>query len=203
MARPEGFEPPTTWFVARYSIQLSYGRSFLWRANSDDFALSCQLQSVFERNRFLFMAESEGFEPSMELQTPYSLSRGAPSAARPALQKTTFALLPMTLRAMQRSALFGTSSLTPPGPALILNAVLRCLRQLRQPLGQLQLFVSDPLLGINRCNSISSYISYKRILLFSPKKKQWPLTLREPLPYRQPILQVPALYDLLVLPALP
>ncbi|MEW7986881.1 MAG: recombinase family protein, partial [Candidatus Thiodiazotropha sp.] len=29
------------------------------------------------------MAEREGFEPSMELLTPYSLSRGAPSAARP------------------------------------------------------------------------------------------------------------------------
>ncbi len=25
MAGPEGLEPPTTWFEARYSIQLSYG----------------------------------------------------------------------------------------------------------------------------------------------------------------------------------
>ena len=35
MARPERFELPTTWFVARYSIQLSYGRKFMalrpWR----------------------------------------------------------------------------------------------------------------------------------------------------------------------------
>ena len=31
------------------------------------------------------MAEREGFEPSMELLTPYSLSRGAPSASRPSL----------------------------------------------------------------------------------------------------------------------
>ena len=28
MARPERFELPTTWFEARYSIQLSYGRGF-------------------------------------------------------------------------------------------------------------------------------------------------------------------------------
>ena len=29
MARSGGFEPPTAWFVARYSIQLSYARTVL------------------------------------------------------------------------------------------------------------------------------------------------------------------------------
>jgi hypothetical protein len=29
LARPERFELPTTWFEARYSIQLSYGRADL------------------------------------------------------------------------------------------------------------------------------------------------------------------------------
>ena len=33
------------------------------------------------------MAETEGFEPSIGLQTLYSLSRGAPSATRPRLQR--------------------------------------------------------------------------------------------------------------------
>ncbi len=30
MVRPEGFEPPTLWFVAKCSIQLSYGRTATW-----------------------------------------------------------------------------------------------------------------------------------------------------------------------------
>ena len=29
MVRPERFELPTLWFVAKYSIQLSYGRTLL------------------------------------------------------------------------------------------------------------------------------------------------------------------------------
>ena len=30
LARPEGFEPPTFWFVAKHSIQLSYERLFIY-----------------------------------------------------------------------------------------------------------------------------------------------------------------------------
>ena len=36
-----------------------------------------------------YMVEREGFEPSIELQTLYSLSRGAPSATRTPLQRIT------------------------------------------------------------------------------------------------------------------
>ncbi len=64
-----GFEPPTAWFVARYSIQLSYAPNL-----------------YFTRLPLKEMVEKEGFEPSIELQTLYSLSRGAPSATRTPLR---------------------------------------------------------------------------------------------------------------------
>jgi hypothetical protein len=34
MVRPEGVEPPTYWFVASCSIQLSYGRTLRWKQPS-------------------------------------------------------------------------------------------------------------------------------------------------------------------------
>ena len=43
LVRPEGFEPPTFWFVAKHSIQLSYERIFLTnnKYNTKKYAL-CQ-----------------------------------------------------------------------------------------------------------------------------------------------------------------
>ena len=45
-----------------------------------------QTQKTPRCGAFLCLAEKEGFEPSMGLLTPYSLSRGAPSATRPLLR---------------------------------------------------------------------------------------------------------------------
>src|SRR5699024_2791006 len=47
MARPERFELPTAWFVARYSIQLSYGRvSTCFRAAPEAFPVRRELFRV-------------------------------------------------------------------------------------------------------------------------------------------------------------
>ncbi len=48
MVRPERFERPTPWFVAKYSIHLSYGRI-----------------QLFILKQLLTLAEREGFEPSV------------------------------------------------------------------------------------------------------------------------------------------
>ena len=59
MARSGGFEPPTAWFVARYSIQLSYERTKENRPNN-----TLNISERFYRlMNSLCMARSGGFEP--------------------------------------------------------------------------------------------------------------------------------------------
>ena len=45
MARWGGFEPPTPWFVARYSIQLSYQRVGLVIENKDAYSAFIRILS--------------------------------------------------------------------------------------------------------------------------------------------------------------
>ncbi len=79
MVRPERFELPTLWFVARYSIQLSYGRTrknwLLLRLSS------CPFPPLLE--------EREGFEPSMEFypHTPLAGERLRPLGHLSAMRK--------------------------------------------------------------------------------------------------------------------
>ena len=76
MARPEGFEPPTTKFVAWYSIQLSYGREAETKLSASksvvstlDFVENSLATILFPADQChpperLELAEWEGFEPS-------------------------------------------------------------------------------------------------------------------------------------------
>src|SRR5690606_42134641 len=76
MARLGGFEPPAAGFVARYSVQLSYSRTFFrigW--------MLLQPVLFFLKRK---MAEREGFEPSVRWPVRF-VSRELVSATHPPL----------------------------------------------------------------------------------------------------------------------
>ena len=69
MVRPERFELPASWFVARRSIQLSYGRISRIRHAVWPHPGPCLVEgansSTTRRSSRRTVAEREGFEPSM------------------------------------------------------------------------------------------------------------------------------------------
>ena len=77
MAHPERFERPTLWFVARYSIQLSYGcilitslvRCESRRPNNIGFAETCLL---FSQIFFIFLFKQLKLNNIKLTQNPYS-----------------------------------------------------------------------------------------------------------------------------------
>lgn len=64
---------------------------------------------------FLALAETEGFEPSMRLYTPYSLSRGAPSATRSRFQSRYYASFQGLFRWLQQHRWADPKSSCTPG----------------------------------------------------------------------------------------
>ena len=63
MVRQEGIEPPTSWFVARHSIQLSYWRTK--NAYYQDATLGRQhVSAVFHLNPITFRQVGTNFPPS-------------------------------------------------------------------------------------------------------------------------------------------
>ncbi len=76
-----------------------------------------------------YLAEREGFEPSMGLLTPYSLSRGAPSATRPSLRKLIVSCPRPARRALLRNARerdgLRTFGACPPLPLRVVPAASR------------------------------------------------------------------------------
>jgi len=71
MARSGGFEPPTAWFVARYSIQLSYERVALRDANYRD--TRCLSQYAGNRTAVFFMPLLYRINPSQQARLSHTI----------------------------------------------------------------------------------------------------------------------------------
>ena len=84
LARPAGFEPTTPWFVAKYSIHLSYGRI---KQNYSNYNAKNQLKRPQRHSRCCLrtMARPTGLEPvtpGLEGRCSIQMSYGRESNAR-------------------------------------------------------------------------------------------------------------------------
>ena len=57
MVRRKGFEPPTFWFVAKHSIQLSYRRICDFLSPEYDTTISVKSQQFFEKYFLFFLSD--------------------------------------------------------------------------------------------------------------------------------------------------
>jgi hypothetical protein len=92
MARPERFELPTLWFVARYSIQLSYGRFEAAYSTVIFRTVNCIIQLMDNSCCCRKLQKNTNWRRERDSNPrwafgPYSLSRGAPSASRSSLRE--------------------------------------------------------------------------------------------------------------------
>src|ERR1700722_3781467 len=90
MVRPERFELPASWFVARRSIQLSYGRARganITTSLRDRHSGGSRVVVLNENDKNLPIVWRRGRDSNPRWAfDPYALSRGAPSTTRPPLR---------------------------------------------------------------------------------------------------------------------